>query len=131
MELLIRKFRELFLYGIIGASCATLDFLIYTLLLYISSGHHILLANSISVTCGIVTSFLLNRQYNFKVKDKLIKRFVSFLTVGIIGLMISSALIIWLVDEMNINMLIAKLMTIIVVSLVQFILNKFITFKTT
>lgn len=71
-----------------------------------------------------MVSFILNRQFNFKVKDKTHQRFVSFFTVGIIGLAISSFLIYMLVTIMTFNEQVAKLMTIAVVSLIQFILNK-------
>ena len=57
---LYHRFRELILYGIIGGSCATLDFIIYTLLSMVIP---YLAANVISVHCGIFCSFFLNRPY--------------------------------------------------------------------
>ena len=63
-----QKFRSLILYGIIGSFSAGLDFLIYTLL--VQWGLQYMLSNSISVLGGITTSFILNRNYNFKIKDK-------------------------------------------------------------
>ena len=126
---MIKKYKELFLYGIIGASCASLDFAVYSSLLNIFNGEYLLMCNTIGVLCGIVASFILNRQFNFKVKDKTRQRFASFLTVGLIGLAISSALIYLLVTTLGYNEQIAKLMTIVVVSLVQFVLNKKITFN--
>ena len=61
------------LYGIIGSSSALLDFLIFTLLTEVF-GVYYLVANCISVTCGLTNSFILNRKYNFKVTDKTLKR---------------------------------------------------------
>lgn len=120
------KFRELILYGIIGGFCAGLDFGIYTLL-----GLRIpyLWANIVSVHCGIFCSFFLNRQYNFKIKDKPVQRFTLFYLVGLSGLGLSELLIFILGSMFGWDYIIAKLLTVIVVALYQFILNKLFTFK--
>ena len=123
-----QKFRNLILYGIIGCFTSGLDFLVFTALSrYI--GVYYLLANCISVLVGITTSFLLNRSYNFKVKDKVKRRFAIFLMVGLCGLCLSN-LILWLgIDHMHLDEIITKLASIILVVGFQFLLNKFITFK--
>ena len=123
---LIIKYRELILYGIIGGLCASLDFGVYSLL---SLWIPFLWANIISVHCGIFCSFVLNRNYNFKVKDNTGKRFISFYLVGLAGLGLSELLIYLLTDQLRWNHLIAKLLTIVVVALFQFCLNKLITFN--
>lgn len=124
---LINKYREFLLYGIIGGACASLDFVIYTIALYCGVG--LLAANTIGVLCGIAASFTLNRQYNFKVKDHTLRRFAIFLSVGLSGLALSSVLLYALVDNLEWNKLYAKLLTIVVVSVFQFVLNKTLTFK--
>lgn len=118
--------KEFILYTVIGGFCAGLDFGVYTALCFIMP---YLWANVISTHCGIFCSFLLNRQFNFKVKDKTLIRFLSFYTVGLIGLSISSLLLYILVDLVNANEIICKLLTIVIVAIIQFLLNKFITFK--
>lgn len=118
--------KDFILYAIIGGFCATLDFVVYTSLCFLMP---YLWANVISTHCGIFCSFLLNRQFNFKVKDKTLIRFLSFYTVGLIGLGISSLLLFILVDLVNANEIICKLLTIVIVAIIQFLLNKFITFK--
>ncbi|MBR2368669.1 MAG: GtrA family protein [Paludibacteraceae bacterium] len=122
------RYQDLLFYAIIGGFCAGLDFGVYSVLCFIMP---YLWANVISTHCGIFCSFLLNRQYNFKVKDKTIKRFFSFYTVGLLGLGISSLLLYILVDIAHFNELICKLLTIVIVAIIQFLLNKFITFKNT
>lgn len=126
---LLSKYREFLLYGIIGGFSALLDFTVYTLILRFTSTEDILMVNAISVLCGIATSFLLNRQFNFKVKDHAARRFVAFLLVGLFGLAVSTLLIYLLAEILFWNNLIAKLFTIVVVSIFQFILNKTISFK--
>jgi len=122
------RYRQLFLYGIIGGISAFLDFCVFTILHKL--GVPYLIANVISTHVGIICSFLLNRHYNFKVKDKTKMRFLSFYIIGLIGLAISSGLLYLAVDCYHFNEIYAKIATIIVVALFQFILNKFITFKT-
>ena len=123
-----KRFRNLIVYGFLGGFCAALDFAIFTLLCHFEIMPY-LFANVISTHIGIFTSFLLNRSYNFKVKDKTLLRFLSFYAVGLIGLGLSSILLWLMVDKAQWNKLVCKLITIVVVSLVQFVLNKFVTFK--
>ena len=120
------RFRELILYGLIGGFCTALDFGVYTLLgLWIPY----LWANVISVHCGIFCSFFLNRSLNFKVKDKAPLRFTVFYLVGLSGLALSEGLIWLMASQFAWNYVAAKLLTVVVVALYQFLLNKFITFK--
>ena len=127
IEKIYHKFRELILYGMIGGFCSALDFGIYTLLGLIIP---FLIANIISVHCGIICSFLLNRNFNFKVKDKTKMRFLSFYLVGLSGLGISELLLWVFSTRMGLNHIAVKLATVVIVALYQFLLNKYITFKT-
>ena len=123
------RFRNLILYGMIGGFCAALDFGVYSLLCLWDVMPY-LWANIISIHVGIFTSFVLNRSLNFKVKDNAAVRFLSFYTVGLIGLGISELMLYLMVAMGGWNELACKLLSIVVVALVQFLLNKYITFKT-
>lgn len=122
------KFRTLILYGLIGSISSSIDFGIYTLLVKVA-GMNYLAANCISVVTGIIISFLLNRAYNFKVKDRTIHRFVIFLTVGLCGLAMSSGILYVCIQWLHINELISKLLSIAIVVILQFLANKYVTFK--
>lgn len=122
------RFRNLILYGIIGGLCAALDFGVYTALCHFDIMPY-LWANIISIHVGIFMSFILNRSINFKVKDKTTQRFLSFYAVGLTGLGISELMLYLMVTIAGMNELLSKLISIIVVALIQFILNKFITFR--
>lgn len=126
--ILYDQFHNLVLYGVIGIFSASLDFLIFYTLSTIL-GIFYLFANTISVITGISISFVLNKNYNFKVKDKGFKRFVIFLSVGIGGLFISSSLLYLFIDILAIHVVISKVLSIIFVVIIQFILNKSVTFK--
>ena len=122
------KFRNLIIYGIIGSFTSFLDFCVFTVLTSFVSFHY-LLANCISVLVGITTSFLLNRSYNFKVKDHFKRRFAIFLSVGLSGLVLSNIILYVGIDLMHCNEMIVKLASIVLVVGFQFLLNKFVTFK--
>ena len=124
------KFRHLILYGLIGSLSSGLDFLVYTLLVSVLSTNYIL-ANCISVVVGIVTSFTLNRSYNFKVTNKTAQRFSIFILVGLSGMLLSNLILYCCVDLMHINKVTSKLLSIVPVVLLQFLINKYITFKKT
>lgn len=128
IKTLYARFRNLILYGLIGGFCAALDFGIYTLLCHFQLMPY-LWANVISIHVGIFCSFFLNRSLNFKVKDKAPLRFLSFYIVGLIGLAISEGILYLMVDLAQWNELLSKLISVVIVALVQFCLNKFITFK--
>ena len=122
------RFRNFILYGIIGGFCAGIDFLIYTVLCHYGILPY-LYANVVSIHIGIFASFILNRSVNFKVKDRTSMRFLSFYIVGLTGLGISTLMLYLMVDKAQWNEILCKLVTIVVVAVVQFLLNKYITFK--
>lgn len=122
------RFRNLILYGIIGIFSASIDFLTFYTLTTILDVFY-LFANIISVTIGITISFILNKNFNFKVKDKVFKRFLIFISVGFGGLLLSSALLYFLIDILTLEKNISKFLSIIFVVSIQFLVNKFITFK--
>lgn len=128
LQKMYAQFRNLILYGIIGSFTSFLDFCIFTCLSqYV--GLHYLVSNCISVFAGITTSFLLNRAYNFRVKDKAALRFGIFLSVGLCGLLFSN-LILWIgIDILHFNDILVKLASIVLVVGFQFLLNKFVTFR--
>lgn len=126
---LYKNYRNLILYGVIGGFCAALDLGVYSLLCLWDVMPY-LWANVISIHIGIFMSFTLNRSLNFKVKDKAAIRFLSFYTVGLIGLGISELMLYVLVTMCGWNEVVCKSVSIVVVALVQFCLNKYVTFKT-
>lgn len=128
VEQVYLRFRNLILYGIIGSFTSFMDFCVFTILSkYI--GLYYLFANCISVLVGITTSFLLNRNYNFKVKDHYKRRFILFLCVGLLGLLLSNVILYIGIDIMQADGLIVKLASIVLVVGFQFLVNKFVTFK--
>ncbi len=118
--------KQLILYALCGLTGVLVDFLIFTTLQTLKIPT--LLVNTISVTAGIFTSFLLNRRITFKRFDAVFLRIFSFFTVGILGLMLSNALILIFLKAFN-NSIVAKILTLPFVLLFQFTLNRTITFS--
>ena len=127
---LYSRFRNLILYGIIGSCTATLDFLIFTALTQGLNIYYII-ANIISCSTGILCSFLLNRKYNFKVTDHTARRLLIFVTVGLTGMLLSSLILRLTIEQLQWNELVSKLVSIVIVVLFQFLLNKHISFRKT
>ena len=129
-ELLKKNINQLILYGIIGCLAAAIDYFFYSLLTA-CVGLYYIIANSISVFIGILTSFSLNRTFNFKVTDKKAVRFGLFLVVGIFGLVLSNV-ILWIgVNNLHFQEKTTKVASIFLVAFIQFLFNKFITFRQT
>ena len=120
--------RELILYCVIGCTGAGLDFLIYMFLAK-CAGVHYQVANLIGVNAGIINNFILNRHFNFKTQDRVLLRLGCFYAVGMLGCALS-AVCLWLfIERMGLGTAVSKLGTIALVTIVQFCLNKFITFR--
>lgn len=122
------KNKQFIFYVIFGLSSVILDYLVFKILITFFKFTFII-ANIISVNVGIINSFLLNYKLNFKTTNNLFLRFISFYTIGLLGLLLSSLLLFYLIEILQIEVIISKCITIIIVSFFQFIFNLTITFK--
>lgn len=121
-----RFLRTFFLYAVIGGISAATDAGVFYLLFRLA-GFDEFLVNLISTHCGIFLSFFLNRNFNFRKTDQTGRRFVSFYLTGLLGLALSSA-ILWAGGRLGIPPMIAKLFSIVVVAVTQFLINRTVAF---
>lgn len=119
--------RQMLSYGVIGLISSGTDALLFALFVYVFHWFS-LAANLVSVSVGITISFFLNRKYTFKISDHIKRRYIVFFGVGMIGLCISE-IILWGGHVLAVNAMVTKLCSIVLVSIVQFVLNKLISFK--
>ena len=119
-------FRNLILYGIIGGLSSGLDALVFALLVK-GLGVNQFIANTISIHCGIFLSFYLNSRYNFKKTDDFWGRFIPFYLTGLFGLALSQG-ILWLGGHFGFDAFVTKLISIVIVALVQFFINRAVAF---
>jgi dolichol-phosphate mannosyltransferase len=115
------------LYGIIGVIAAIIDFGIFTLFNAATNSRIPEMANVIGAVTGFFVSFSLNTFFNFEKKDRLMFRFVSYGLVCLFGAFLTTTIIHFLKDLMNLSLL--KIICICGVSIIQFILNKLITYS--
>ena len=85
-------------------------------------------ANIFGYLSGTLVSFFLNRKITFGIRDKLAYRLAMFLGVALIGFSVSAVMLWFLVDLMLVDARIAKLLTLPVVVIIQFSMNRRITF---
>ena len=117
---------QFLLYCVCGGIGVATDYLVYYSA--ITFGLWYQAANIFGYLSGTLVSFFLNRRITFGVRDDLARRFVIFFGVAAIGFS-ASALMLWLmVDLMAVDARIAKLLTLPVVVLIQFFLNRQINF---
>lgn len=121
------SFIQLVKYVLIGVLGLIVDFGVYTILTHFKINVEI--ANTISSTCGIINNFFWNSYANFKVHDRLILRFISYFLVGQITTIFTTISLFIFATKMGLPHLIVKIIATFVATLIQFIINKIITFR--
>lgn len=114
-------------YAVVGGIGASSDILLYTVLYTFGINYQI--ANVSGYLLGTLLSFILNRHYTFNVKDDVLKRLITFLSVAFVGYICSALLLYVLVQHFGTHAILAKILTLGLVLIIQFTLNKHITFK--
>jgi putative flippase GtrA len=120
-------FKEVFLYGLIGSFSAGIDSCLFLLLRTINI--NLFLSNFLGINAGICCSFFLNTFINFRVRDNLPGRAFKFWIIGYCGLLLSMVIMFLGVTILQKQDIYVKIISVIVVAGLQFIFNKFFTFK--
>lgn len=120
-------FVQLVKYVLIGVLGLVVDFGIYTILTHFKMNVEI--ASIISSTCGIINNFLWNSYTNFKVHDRMILRFISYFIVGQITTVFTTVSLFIFVTKLGYPHLIVKIVATFVATLIQFVINKVVTFR--
>jgi putative flippase GtrA len=118
---------KFFFYCFCGGFGLITDYLIYSYILSFTPWYQ--LANLLAYFSGTLVSFFLNRMITFKVSDKVGQRLALFLGVASVGYSVSAGLLWLLVEKSYMNAKIAKILTLPIVVIIQFYINKRITFK--
>jgi putative flippase GtrA len=120
--------RQFILYCLIGGLGTGLTIAIYTVLVGVFQTHY-QWANAIGYATGTAVSFVLNAQLNFKTTDRTTARFVSFCTVAALGWAVSAGLLHLLVKVRGWPALQSYAVVIVAVLLLQYNLNRLISFR--
>ena len=125
---LLKSKKQFILYCLIGISGVMLDFFSFVILVNQFSVNY-LIANVVSTSLGITNNFLLNTFFNFKTRDRLFFRFVSFYCVGLLGMLISAVILYIGVSKLQFSPNATKAFTVFVIVLLQYNLNRWVSFK--
>jgi putative flippase GtrA len=121
------KNRQFLLYSVIGVSGVVIDFIIFIILFNLLNFPPIT-STVIAVLFGITNNFVLNTIFNFKKKDFLLLRYAIFTSVGLLGLLISIYFQAF-ASVFAIDANIMKVVSMPVIVVVQYLLNKHISFR--
>jgi len=121
------RLRQFIVYAICGGTGVAIDLATYTVLIHQHWNYQ--LANAIGYAAGTLASFLLNRHFTFRTYDRALQRLALFFGTALVGYLVSSALLYLMVSMLLWSPLLSKLATLAVVLVLQFSLNRAITFR--
>ncbi len=124
----LMPYRIFLVYCVIGCSSATLDFIVYSVLVGLTSVHY-QVANAIGYASGTICSFLLNAHLNFKTTDKMALRFLAFGGAALLGWLASAFVLYAIINTIGWNKYVAKFCAIGLVVLLQYNLNRLLAFR--
>jgi putative flippase GtrA len=124
----LERNRNFVLYCFIGVSGVTLDTLTSWTLLW-TGRVGMQPAYAIGYSAGTVLSFILNSRYNFKTSDWITLRFISFSLVAFLGWCATYEALNVLIGHYGFNRYLAKLPTMFIVVVLQYSLNRLISFR--
>lgn len=118
---------QFILYCICGGMGVSTDYAIYYLA--VTGGMWYQGANALGYLAGTLMSFTLNRVFTFGMRDRVLQRLFMFLAVAAVGFAASALMLYLLVQWLHLDPRIAKLLTLPMVVVLQFALNRRITFN--
>lgn len=128
LPLILEKHRNIVLYFIIGVSAAMIDYALFLVcfnVLHISS----VFSTAISISFATVYGFFLNAKYNFKTEDRILFRFISYSIVSGVGMLFSMTFLYIFNMRIGYDGNIMKLLSLPLIFVIQYSLNKAISFK--
>ena len=120
-------------FGIVGVSNTLIAYIAYSICVYI--GIHYLIANAIGFFISVLNAYYWSDRFVFKKGEgesrsaiwTLAKTYIAY---GSTGLLLASILLYLYVDKLYISEYIAQLLVLVVTIPLNFIINKFWSFKT-
>lgn len=121
--------RQTFLkFCLIGAFTAALQLALFKVML--SMGANYLFAASVAMTAAVVVSFMGNRRWAFKSGDVIIPQMLRFFYTRATTIAFNYLLLWVMVSRFNIGPLPSQLVSIIVITLINYCFGKLYVFKT-
>lgn len=123
---------EIIRYIIIGVLTTIISlgtYYISTLFLNVENKIELQICNIISWILAVTFSYILNRIYVFKSKNKVLQEVIKFYLARISTLIIDMLFMFIFVSQLSINDKISKLIVQVIIFISNYILSKFIVFK--
>ena len=129
---LFNKYKELIMYGIMGVLTTIINIIAFTICEK-TFGIAALVSNVIAWVIAVIFAYITNKLLVFESKsfkkEVLIKEITSFTSARIFSLILEEIIIYVMIDLMNINSLIVKVFSNIVVIVINYIFSKLVIFK--
>jgi len=129
---LYKKYEEIIKYlifGVLTTAVSIVSYLIFTRIFNLNY----LISNTLSWILAVTFAFITNKIYVFKKIDKnknvVIKEIISFFAFRIASLIIELILMFILVDVIKLNDMIVKIITQIIIIILNYIFSKVFVFK--
>ena len=119
-------------FGLVGLSNTLLSYVVYCVLVKLNT--HYQIANIVGFIVGVLNSYYWNNRYVFKTnngekRNHIKTLFKTFVAYGITGLLLQGFLLWLFVEKFDIDSLIAQLLGLCITVPLNFVLNKFWSFK--
>lgn len=119
-------------FGLVGLSNTILSYVVYCVLVKLNT--HYQIANIVGFIVGVLNSYYWNNRYVFKTnkgekRNHIKTLFKTFVAYGITGLLLQGFLLWLFVERFDIDSLIAQLLGLCITVPLNFVLNKFWSFK--
>ena len=117
-------------FGMVGGLCFLIDYGVMIFLTEIFNINY-LISSGISFTVSVIVIYILSMQFVFETEkdDSAMKKFIIFVVLSVIGLIINQILMWILVDKIGIFYMISKIGATVIVMVYNFITRKLILEK--
>jgi len=120
-------------FGFVGFSNTVISYITFTIFILLNT--HYLISNAISFVVGVSNAYYWSNKYVFKKNESEKRNFLpsllkTFAAYGFTGLFLNSLLLYVLIEKCNFSSLIAQALCLLVTVPLNFILNKYWSFKT-
>ncbi len=131
---LIAKYKEIVLYFIFGVLTTLVNFAVYTAMAWVLNDNKlILISNFVAWVVAVIFAFVVNKWFVFESKTTekkaVMKELAGFLSARLLSLGAESLILGIFVSVMGLNELVFKLITQIIVLVMNYIFSKLIIFK--
>jgi len=120
---------KLIKFGIVGVMNTAVDFLVYTLLVSVL-GWGLYISQVISYSCGMLNSYGINRKWTFSTKNGFFSgELVRFILLNLSMMLLGMAIIWFCTQHLLLHKLVAKLISTVLVLVVNFLVSNFWVFR--